>query len=84
VEKRGCDPISWSATTEAAWLTSQRIGDQLEVTVNPQSLSVGQYTGEVTVDASDDIQGSAVQVPVTLDVVEQRQHTHLPLVQRDR
>ncbi len=83
VEPQGCGSFSWSATVDATWLTMQRVGAQLRVSVDPQGLDVGQYTGAVTVDAGEEVLGSPVRVPVTLVVAEQLHHVQLPVVLRD-
>jgi hypothetical protein len=83
VTQQGCAPFTWSATEDGAWLATQRVGDQLQVSVDAQGLGVGEYTGAVTVEASEDVLGSPAAVPVTLVVTEQLHHVQLPLVLRD-
>jgi hypothetical protein len=83
VEEQGCASFAWSASANAAWLAAQSVGQQIQVSVDPQGLGVGEYTGAVIVEASEDVLGNPVQVPVTLIVAEQLHHVQLPLVLRD-
>jgi uncharacterized protein YkwD len=80
VVQKGCDPFTWNATDDAAWLSTQQAGQQIQVSVDPQGLDAGRYEAEITVDAGEGVVGSPMHVPVTLFVAEQLHHVHLPLV----
>ncbi|MGI9059740.1 MAG: BACON domain-containing protein [Ktedonobacteraceae bacterium] len=66
-------PVTWSATGNAAWLSIGSSGSgtgnaTVSVSVNPQGLAPGTYSGTITVSASDNSGATIVNSPQTINV----------------
>jgi len=81
VIREGCEPFSWTATSDAPWLTTQTTAEGVQVGVETTGLAVGTYRATVTVEAPVD-EGSPALIPVTLIVAERLNRMYLPLVVR--
>lgn len=57
-----------SVTGDGAWLSVVADGNMINVTVKPEGLSNGRYTGKVNI--ASDAANASIDVPVTLDVVD--------------
>lgn len=82
VLEEGCDPFTWSAEDNAAWLEMQTTGGAIQVSVETTGLITGSYQATITVDAGTMVIESPVQVPVKLIVADQIQQCYLPLIVR--
>jgi uncharacterized protein YkwD len=80
VGQAGCEPFSWSASADAAWLDLQAVGDVLQVGVDTSGLPTGVYEATLTVTAEPGILDSPARIPVRLVLVDQVHRTYLPLV----
>jgi uncharacterized protein (TIGR03437 family) len=72
VNNAGLGPLAVSGATAAVtgtgnWLATSVTGNFVGVTVNPQGLTAGTYSGTVTI--ASNAANSSVVVPVTLDIV---------------
>ncbi len=70
----GTESLDWSIHEDIAWLSaapdsgsSSGEKDDVALSVDISSLAAGNYTGEITVSATD-AQGSPMSVPVTLEI----------------
>lgn len=77
-----CGSFLWQATADRSWLRLEIERDVLRVKADPAGLSVGVYTGTVTVAAVDRPEVSPVSLPVRLTVAEEVFRVYLPLVWR--
>jgi Leucine-rich repeat (LRR) protein len=72
------NPVDWSAEADAAWLqltpSSGTGTTQISVSIAPDGLSAGKYTGSITVSAPD-ADNSPQSVNVTLNVYESHSTT---------
>lgn len=76
-----CQKAAWQASSSAAWLQAQRVGDSLRVSVNQSGLNVGTYQGTVIVETGDATAISSI--PVTLIVAEKLYDNYLLLILRN-
>ncbi|MCX8068731.1 MAG: CAP domain-containing protein [Anaerolineae bacterium] len=77
-----CGPFSWRATADRTWLRLRTEGEVLWVEADPLGLSVGTYTGTVTIAAVDQPAVPSVSVPVRLTVAEEVFAVYLPLIRK--
>jgi hypothetical protein len=80
VEQMGCQPFTWNVSDDAGWLHTQRVGQTVQVSVDPTGLSVGTWQATITVDAQAGVIGSPVEVPVRVTVVDRLRPTYMPVV----
>lgn len=77
-----CSSFTWDVTENASWLTTQTVGNAVQVSVDATGLLTGTYYATVTVEADAAVVGSPAEVPVVLRVVDHIYAVFLPLVVR--
>jgi uncharacterized protein YkwD len=82
VHQGGCEFFTWTVTDDAVWLHTQPEGETIAVSVDTTDLITDTYHATITVEAEAGILDSPVQIPLTLNVVEQKWQVYLPLVLR--
>jgi hypothetical protein len=71
INNSGCGTVDWTVSNNASWLnctpTSGTGPDSVSVSVDPEGLTTGSYTGTITVTDTD-ASNSPQTIPVTLNV----------------
>lgn len=79
VEQRGCQEFQWQVESDVDWLAADNTGPAVEVRVNLTNLSPGTYHGRLTFSSIDLVSVDNLQVPVTLNIVDQIYPIFLPI-----
>lgn len=82
VQRNGCPTFNWQVSDDAAWLHTVIDGDQIEASVDTTGMSLGAHYATITLTPLGVSGLAPIQIPVTLLLLEQVRHAHLPLVQR--
>ena len=82
-----CGDLAWWAVDCSDWLTVEPmhfITNTVRVTVDPQGLSLGEYSGHITTTALGGGAITELVIPVRLLIVDQIYRVHLPAIFRSQ
>lgn len=83
VREGGCESFTWSVEdNNPAWLDTQSTAGGIEASIDVSGLTTDTYHAAITVTTTPQVIGSPSEIPVTLMVVDEVHHVHLPLVLR--